>query len=124
MEITGTLIELKDPQFGQGKNGQWQKNEFIIETDGQYPKKVCLSAWGKTCEYLPSEIGCKLNVQFDVESREYNGRWYTDVKALKIEKLGGNKPATSQAQKQDAEYQNYAEERQSSASFDEATLPF
>jgi hypothetical protein len=47
MEITGTVVSLLPMQQGQGKNGTWKKQEFILETPGQYPKKVCLSLWGE-----------------------------------------------------------------------------
>jgi hypothetical protein len=47
MEITGTVVSLLPMQSGQGKNGTWKKQEFILETPGQYPKKVCLSLMGR-----------------------------------------------------------------------------
>ncbi len=88
MEITGKLLELLPEQTGQGKNGnEWRKKSFVIETlDDQYPKKVCIDAWGDRADSLNSfAIGSELSVSFDIESREYNGRWYTNVKAWKIE---------------------------------------
>ncbi len=87
MQINGKLTALLPVQTGQGKNGEWKKQEFIIETSGQYPKKACVTAWGKTVDYVPS-IGTEVNVSFDIESREYNGKYYTEVKAFKIETVG------------------------------------
>lgn len=87
MQINGKITNLLRLQTGQGKNGEWKKQEFIIETSGQYPKKVCVTAWGKTVDYVPS-IGTEVNVSFDIESREYNGKYYTEVKAFKIETVG------------------------------------
>jgi len=46
-----------------------------------------VTAWGKTVDYVPS-IGTEVNVSFDIESREYNGKYYTEVKAFKIETVG------------------------------------
>ena len=46
MQISGKLIQLLPQQTGQGKNGTWKKQEVIIETEGQYPKKVCIAIWG------------------------------------------------------------------------------
>ncbi len=92
MEISGKLIELLPEQTGQGKNGnEWRKKSFVIETlDEQYPKKVCIDAWGDRADSLNSfAIGSELSVSFDIESREYNGRWYTNVKAWKIEGKAG-----------------------------------
>ena len=121
MQINGTIIALLPLQTGQGKNGEWKKQEFIIETSGQYPKKVCVTAWGKTVDYVPS-IGTEVNVSFDIESREYNGRYYTEVKAFKIESVAG-KQSTSKPNQDEQQYQAHVQER-ASAEFDETDLPF
>jgi hypothetical protein len=47
MEISGNIIQVLALQTGEGKNGQWKKQEFIIETEGTYPKKVCVAMWGE-----------------------------------------------------------------------------
>lgn len=88
MDIKGRVIQLLALQTGEGKNGTWKKQDFVIETDGQYPKKVCISAWGDKINESALQVGNEVNISFDVESREYNGRWYTDLKAWKIEALG------------------------------------
>jgi len=85
MELTATLIQLLPLQKGVGKNGEWKKQEIIVQTEGQYPKKVCISIWGDKINERVLQVGSQLNISFDVESREYNGRWYTDVKAWKVE---------------------------------------
>lgn len=85
MEITGTLIQVLTPQTGNGKNGQWKKQDFIIETADTYPKKVCLAAWGEKIDISKFSIGQTVKASFDVESREYNGKWYTDVKAFNLQ---------------------------------------
>ena len=95
MEITGTVVSLLPMQSGQGKNGTWKKQEFIIETPGQYPKKVCLSLWGEKVDEIRIAVGEKITASINIESREYNGRWYTDVRAWKIAK--GNGGGTNEA---------------------------
>ena len=90
MELIAKLIQLLPLQNGQGKNGPWKKQDIILETDGAYPKKVCVSIWGDKIDAAQLQIGNKLKIQFDVESREYNGRWYTDVKAWKVELADGS----------------------------------
>lgn len=87
MEITGRLIQKLDLQSGMSKAGkQWQKQEFVIETVEQYPKKVCANVWGDKTDALASfNPGDMVKVSFSLESREFNGKWYTDVKAWKIE---------------------------------------
>jgi len=84
MDISGKIIQLLPAQTGNGKNGQWKKQEFILETGDTYPKKVCIAVWGDKIDMASFKIGDALDVSFDVESREYNGKWYTDVKAWKV----------------------------------------
>ncbi|MEI7583044.1 DUF3127 domain-containing protein [Runella sp.] len=99
MDIKGRVIQLLALQTGEGKNGTWKKQDFVIETDGQYPKKVCISAWGDKINESALQVGNEVNISFDVESREYNGRWYTDLKAWKIDTLGatGSEPSSYSA---------------------------
>ena len=85
MQLTAKLTQLLPIQTGTGKNGQWKKQDIIVETDGQYPKKVCISIWGEKINEAQLQIGNILKIDFDIESREYNSKWYTDVKAWKIE---------------------------------------
>jgi len=89
MEITGKLLEKLPQQKGEGRKGPWVKQQFIIETQEQYPRKVCIMLWGDKTQDLESmSIGDTLKVSVNIESREYNGKWYTDVKAWRMEKQG------------------------------------
>jgi hypothetical protein len=85
MQLIAKLVLLLPLQTGTGKNGQWKKQDIIVETEATYPKKVCVSVWGDKIDASQLQPGNQLKIDFDVESREYNGRWYTDVKAWKIE---------------------------------------
>lgn len=97
LEITAKLKQVLPIQSGQGKNGPWQKQDFIVETGGTYPKNICCTLWGDKTNMLENlSAGQELKVFFDVESREYNGRWYTDVKAWKIESGSSGSTAMSQ----------------------------
>ncbi len=86
MEVKGKVIQLLQLQTGTGKKGTWKKQEFIIETQTQYPKKVCLSAWGDKIDQYNLAVGDMVSIAVDLESREYNGRWYTEARAWKLEK--------------------------------------
>jgi hypothetical protein len=88
MQLTAKLIQVLPLQTGAGKNGQWKKQDIIVETEATYPKKICVSVWGDKIDASQLQTGNQLKIDFDVESREYNGRWYTDVKAWKIELAG------------------------------------
>jgi len=91
MQITAKLIQKLPLQTGTGKNGEWRKQDVIVETEGQYPKKICISIWGDKINDAQLVPGNLLKIDFDVESREFNSRWYTDVKAWKIDFAeGGN----------------------------------
>ena len=98
MQLSAKLIQILPLQSGTGKNGQWKKQDMIVETDGQYPKKICISVWGDKINEDQLKVGNRLKIDFDVESREYNGRWYTDVKAWKIEVEGGSNEAADNNQ--------------------------
>jgi hypothetical protein len=104
LEITGKVHQVLPLETGEGKNGPWKKQFFILDyMDGNYPKKVSVSVWGdKTDALRQLKPGDPVKVAFNVESREYNGRWYTDVKAWKVEVMNetgggsasaGNEPA-------------------------------
>src|SRR5690606_13467782 len=100
MEITGKIVQVQEEQTGNGRNGVWRKREYILETRGQYPKKVCIAVWGDKIDQFGMQPGDEVSLGVEIESREYNGRWYTDVKAWKVDKLGGNaNPHTAQASK-------------------------
>jgi hypothetical protein len=86
LELTGKVVHILPEQSGTGRNGQWVKQDFIIETQEQYPRKVCFAAWGDKAELVKNlNPGMSISVSFNAESREYNGKWYTDLKVWKIE---------------------------------------
>ena len=90
VEIKGKIIEILPEKSGQSANGEWRKQEYILETDTSYPKKICFMAWGDKIGEFNLQQGENVEVSVDLESREYNGRWYTDVKAWKVSKDGMN----------------------------------
>ena len=90
MELTGKLIQVLDPAEGEGKNGKWKRQDFIIETQEEYPRKICISNWNDKVQLGGLELGTELTVSVNIESREFKGRWYTDVKAWRlVEESGG-----------------------------------
>jgi hypothetical protein len=85
MEFKGRIIDLLPEQSGTGKNGTWKKQDVIVETGGRFPRKVCVSVWGDKIDKNILKEGAVCNFFINVESREFKGRWYTDVKAWKID---------------------------------------
>lgn len=106
LEFEGNLVKVLSEVTGQGKNGAWVKQDFVLETEDQYPKKACFTAWGdKAADLKTFSLGEKLRVTFSVESREYNERWYTDLRAFRIDQVSrgaSSAPASSQAQNQNS----------------------
>lgn len=89
MEITGTIIQAMPEVSGISKAGNaWKKREYVIENnEGQYPRKVCFTCFGDNADRIVLAVGQRVKVSFDLESREYNGRWYTEVRAWRAESL-------------------------------------
>jgi hypothetical protein len=92
MEITGKIIAVLTAQTGEGKNGPWRSQDYILETMDQYPKKVCFNLFGAKIDQYPVAIDDQVTVSFDIESREWNGRWFTSIRAWKVEKAAVSGP--------------------------------
>lgn len=86
MELIGKIIQVPPLQEGVSKAGNaWKKQEYILETLGtQYPRKVCFNLFGDNVDKFPMQVGQDVTVSIDLESREFNGRWYTDVRAWNV----------------------------------------
>ena len=88
MELEGRIARKLNVQTGTSARGAWAKQEFVLEyQEGSFPSQVCMNVWGdeKVKELDKYQVGDKVKVSFNLSSREYNGRWYTDVRAWRIE---------------------------------------
>lgn len=88
LELEGRIARKMNVQSGTTARGAWSKQEFIFEyQEGSYPSQVCMHVWGdeKVRELDKYQVGDKVKVSFNLGSREYNGRWYTDVRVWRIE---------------------------------------
>jgi hypothetical protein len=89
LEVTGRIIDVLQEVSGTGRGGEWKKQEFVIETAEQYPKKICMSLWGEKVDALKNfRKGEFIRASINIESREYNGRWYTDIRAWRLQPAG------------------------------------
>jgi hypothetical protein len=96
MQITGKITQVLPMQSGTTANGEWNKRQFIIETEGEYPKKVAILLFGKIATAIEPKVGQTAEVFYNPESREYNNNWYTDLKAWKVNLTGGeSKPVNA-----------------------------
>ena len=98
MELTGKIIAVLPERSGvSARTGsEWKMASYVLETMEQYPRKMMFNVFGADrIAQFNIQLGETLTVSFDIDSREYNGRWYTDVRAWRIEPAGA-----SQAQPQ------------------------
>lgn len=88
MEITGKIIAALEPRSGvaKGSGNPWKIQEFVLETTGeQYPRKMMFSIFGEDkINQAAINIGDEVTVSFDINAREFNGRWYNDIRAWKV----------------------------------------
>ena len=86
MELTGKIIVLQKPISGTSKAGNpWMKQEYVLEVPGQYPRHCAFTVFGEDrIKQLNIQNGEDLTVQFDIDAREYNGRWYNDIRAYNV----------------------------------------
>lgn len=100
------VIQILPIESGTAKDGkEWRKQQIVVEIQGDYPRKMIIALWSTLIGTNPP-VGCFADISFDIESREYNGRWYTDVKCWKIVQVGipvdtGNKKSNKTDTKTD-----------------------
>lgn len=82
MELKGTIIEALPETSGTSKTGNpWKKREYMMEyVDGNYARKMAFTCFGENADRIVLNVGDKVVVSFDIESREWNGRYYTDIR--------------------------------------------
>ncbi len=83
MNIQGTVKQVLEPISGTSQKGDWKKQTVIIETEGQYPKEVAIDMWNALVGTL--KVGENINAHIDISSREYNDRWYTEIRCYKFD---------------------------------------
>lgn len=99
MEIIGKVVRLGTLTEGTSARGPWRKQELIIETEEQYPRTVCLICWTNQIEEIQKFApGQTIKAQIEISSREFNGKWYTDVRVWRFDPVGVAAPAAVQPQ--------------------------
>ena len=89
LQISGEITKILDVVSGVSKAGkEWNKQDFVLKTDDQYPKQVCFTLFGQNIEFLTGiSEGTTVNVLFNIDSREFNGKWYHNINALNVSKM-------------------------------------
>ena len=95
MEVTGIIIKKFDRLSGVSKAGNnWSKQEYVLETQEAYPKKIFFSFFGDRADQFPLEVGDNVRLSFDIDSHEYNGALVYEHKWLESCKGGDQCTAT------------------------------
>ena len=98
MDFVGVVYRALPVQSGTSARGQWQKQEVVFELPDEFSRKVCVTFFGdRVSDAASLQVGEKVNVSVNIESREYNGRWYTDVRAWRIQKVQPEQQAPTAA---------------------------
>ena len=88
MQVKGKIQQILKPESGVSRAGnEWKKQEFVIETIEQFPRKICFTLFNDKLSLI-NDIsgGDEVEVSFNIESREYNGKWFHNINAWKIDK--------------------------------------
>ena len=107
MDIVGKIIQVLPLQSGTSSRtgNAWQLQSYVLETQEQYPRKVCFEIFGEErIKNNPCNIDDLVTVSFDIESREFNGRWYTSIRAWRVQQgdMTSAQPATAAPQPAEA----------------------
>ena len=99
MELTGKIIAVLPERGGVSKAGnEWKIQEYVLETQEQYPRKMMFNVFGADrISQFNIQLGEVLTVSFDIDSREYNGRWYNDIRAWKVDRNAAGAPMPTAA---------------------------
>lgn len=92
MELQGKIIAALPERSGTSQRGEWKVQEFVLETlDSQYPRKMVFDVFGADrLQRFNVQVGQTVNVSFDIDAREYNGRWYNSIRAFDVRQVDPN----------------------------------
>ena len=89
MEIQGRIIAILPLREGTSSKGAWQSQEYVVETHEQYPKKLVFNVFGEDkINQFAIKQGEELKVSFDIDAHEYNGRWFNNIRAWAVQRVG------------------------------------
>lgn len=118
MKMSGKIIATLQPKKGVSQKGEWVSQEYVLETNEQYPKKMCFEVYGKDkIEKFAIKIGEEMEVFINIDAREYNGKWYNTIRAWNVKR-----PYSQENNNQGAQTNNEAKE--DSVITDVNQLPF
>ena len=94
MEFEGTVYKIMPVTKGTSARGDWQRQDVVFEMqDGAYTRKICVTFFNRPADVARHKEGATYSDSVNIESREYNGRWYTDIRAWRIQPRQAEAPA-------------------------------
>lgn len=98
MEIQGRIIAVLPLREGTSSKGAWKSQEYVVETHDQYPKKLVFNVFGEDkINQFAIKQGEELKVSFDIDAHEYNGRWFNNIRAWSVQRVGNVSAQPTQA---------------------------
>ena len=97
MEFTGKIIHIGQERGGVSKTtgNEWKVKEYVIEDHSQYPKKMCFEVFGADrISQFNIQEGEELTVSFDIDAREWQGRYFNSIRAWKVDRVAAQQPTT------------------------------
>ncbi|MBE6210824.1 MAG: DUF3127 domain-containing protein [Rikenellaceae bacterium] len=93
MEFEGVVYKILPPTSGTSARGEWKRQDVVFELPQEFSRKICVTFFNKENDVAQLREGMTYMVSVNVESREFNGRWYTDVKAWRVQPKVAEAPA-------------------------------
>lgn len=88
MEIQGKVIAVMEPKSGVSARGEWKSQDYVIETHDAYPRKMVFGVFGADrISRFNIQLGQEVNVSFDIDAHEYNGRWFNNIRAFDVRQV-------------------------------------
>ena len=98
MELQGRVIYISEPRTGISKStgNPWMTQDYVIETHEQFPKRMMFNVFGEEkIKQFNIQLGEELNVFFDINAKEFNGKYFNDIRAWRVDRVDPNQPAGS-----------------------------
>lgn len=96
MEFEGTVYKMMPVTRGTSARGEWQRQDVVFEMqDGSFTRKICVTFFNRPDDVAKLKEGENYHVSVNIESREYNGRWYTDIRAWRLQPVQTGTPAVA-----------------------------
>ena len=85
MEFEGVVYKILPPTSGTSARGEWKRQDVVFELPQEFSRKICVIFFNKESEVARLREGMTCTVSVNIESREFNGKWYTDVRAWRVQ---------------------------------------